>query len=95
MSAIAWDITLAELTGGMEQLLHPEAYDRCESVYPTALRRGCSRLAAAMLSTGASPPVSLPDTIELLNPACRSLAGNACSARAPASDHPDGRRRHQ
>ena len=67
MNTIDWDIILAELAGGMEQLLHPAANERGENIYPTALRHGCSRLAAAMLRAGASPPVGLPDTIELLN----------------------------
>lgn len=67
MNTIDWDIILAELAGGMEQLLHPETYERGGRVYPAALRRGCSRLAAAMMRAGAIPPVDIPDTIELLN----------------------------
>lgn len=67
MNIIDWDIILAELAGGMEQLLHPETYELGGRVYPDALRRGCSRLAAAMMRAGAIPPVDIPDTIELLN----------------------------
>ena len=67
MSTIDWDIILAELACGMDQLLYPEAREPSGSIYPAALRRGCSRLAAAMLRAGAIPPVDIPDTIELLN----------------------------
>ena len=67
MNTIDWDTILAELAGGMEQLLHAETYERGRKVYPDALRRGCSRLAAAMMRAGAIPPVGIPDTIKLLN----------------------------
>ena len=67
MSFTDWDTILAELATGVEQLLYEESREPSASIYPDGLRRGCSRLAAAMLRAGASPPVGIPDTIELLN----------------------------
>lgn len=67
MSSTNWDTILSELATGVEQLLYEESSELSASIYPDALRRGCSRLAAAMLRAGASPPVGIPDTIELLN----------------------------
>lgn len=67
MTTIDWDIIVAELAGGMDQLLHTETFGRGGNIYPDALRRGCSRLGAYMLRAGATPPIDVPDTIALLN----------------------------
>ena len=65
-TSIDWDITLAVLSGGIEQLLYQEAGGRKRGTCPDALRVGMSRLAAAMIRAGATPISSIADTIEVM-----------------------------
>ena len=60
------DIILAEICGGMAQLLD-QGYDgRNEHIYPRLLRQGLSRLAASMIKAGAQPIQSVSDAVELM-----------------------------
>ena len=60
------DIILAEICGGMAQLLDQEYDDRNKHIYPRLLRQGLSRLAASMIKTGTQPIQSVSDAVELM-----------------------------
>ena len=66
MSHLDWDITLAELSCGMAQMLEGETGSYAAQIYPKALRLGLSRLAAAMLRAGSYPVHSIPDALRML-----------------------------
>ena len=60
------DITLAEICGGVAQLLANEGGGQDRHIYPRLLRQGLSRLAASMIKTGTQPIQSVSDAVELM-----------------------------
>ena len=66
MVSIDWEVIVAELSGGMAQLLDREEGRHGGQICPKSLRLGLSRLAAAMIRAGTSPIVSIPDAVEMM-----------------------------
>ena len=67
-----WNVILAELSSGLEQLLYQDVGDRGGIIYPDHLRLGLSRLSAAMIRAGAVPPHSIHDVIDLMQQPVRN-----------------------